>query len=306
MTDHVPLTDWPTGRVGLVTIVGRPNVGKSTFLNHALRYHLAAVSARPQTTRRHWRGVLSDDESQIIFIDTPGVHDGKTKLGDAMLASVSRSLDDADVIVCIVDPSRECGAEDELVADRIGGRSTPVVLALNKSDITTLEQRDAATTFYCQHLKGEVTPSSISALSGEGTDELIQRIRNLLPYGPFFYPLDHLTDAVERDIGAEMIREAALEKLFDEVPHALAVCVDTWKDTGKRLRIGATIFVERESQKGIVVGRSGAMIQAIRRDAVQRLRELVDGHVDLRLYVKVAEGWRNRSSFLREHGLAEQ
>ena len=303
---------WPMGLVGMVAIVGRPNVGKSTFLNHALGYHLAAVSAKPQTTRQHWRGILSDEESQIVFVDTPGVHLGKTKLSDEMLRVVHRSLDDADVILCICDPTRSPGEEDQLVAERVASASSRgseftnrVFLVLNKSDAASEEQKQTTRAFY-QKIVGECEEHEMSALEGEGTDALLTKVRGKLSRGPFFYPPDQLTDAIERDIASELIREAALHHLREEVPHCLAVGIDTWQQNEKKLKLTATVFVETESQKGIVLGRHGSLIKTIRSDAIKRLREIIDLRIDLRLYVKVTRDWRNKPAFLRELGLAPE
>lgn len=289
----------------MVAIVGRPNVGKSTFLNHALGYHLTAVSSKPQTTRQHWRGILSDEDSQIVFVDTPGVHLGKTTLNDEMLRAVQRSLSDADIILCICDPTREPGEEDRLVAERVAKFASRVLLILNKSDAATAEKKAGNRAFY-RGIVGDCEEHEMSALKGDGTAALLESVRKRLPRGPFFYPADQLTDAIERDIASELIREAALHHLREEVPHCLAVAIDVWKQTEKKLKLTATVFVETESQKGIVLGRQGSLIKTIRADAVQRLREIIDLHIDLRLYVKVARDWRNRPAFLRELGLAPE
>jgi GTP-binding protein Era len=299
------IDNWPMGKVGMVAIVGRPNVGKSTFLNHALGYHLTAVSSKPQTTRQHWRGILSDEDSQIVFVDTPGVHLGKTTLNDEMLRAVQRSLSDADIILCICDPTREPGEEDRLVAERVAKFASRVLLILNKSDAATAEKKAGNRAFY-RGIVGDCEEHEMSALKGDGTAALLESVRKRLPRGPFFYPADQLTDAIERDIASELIREAALHHLREEVPHCLAVAIDVWKQTEKKLKLTATVFVETESQKGIVLGRQGSLIKTIRADAVQRLREIIDLHIDLRLYVKVARDWRNRPAFLRELGLAPE
>lgn len=297
------LQSWPSGRVGVVAIVGRPNVGKSTFLNSVLNFRLCAVSSKPQTTRKNWRGVLSDDSSQIIFVDTPGAHVGKTVLGEFMLDNVMDSLRDADVILCLTDPSRSCGDEDQLVAERIGSLNKPVLLLLNKSDITTEEERAETTTFYQEYLEGDVF--EISAAENSNLDSVLSAIRERLPEGPFFYDPEEITDAFMRDIAAEQIREAALELLQKEVPHALAIEINKWDEGPKKTTIKATIHVERDSQKRIVVGQNGSMIAAIRRNAVQSLVELCDGRINLNLYVKVSKDWRNRKNFLRNLGLVD-
>jgi len=299
------LSDWPTGKVGYVAIVGRPNVGKSTFLNATLGYHLAAVSSRPQTTRRRWRGILSDDDSQIIFVDTPGVHEQNTRLGVFMLESVQRSLQDADVVLCVCDGYREPGEEDEMVTDRVAAAGQPVILVVNKTDVATAEQQAEIRQFYTDRIDGIFAQFAISALRGDKLDDVLVLIREQMPTGPFFYPPDQVSDAFERDIGAEMIREAALQYLHQELPHALAVEVVEWQDTGKKLKIIANLYVERDSQKPMVVGKNGEMLNKIRADAVKLLRELSDMFVDLRIHVKVADKWRNKKRFLEDMGLMD-
>jgi GTP-binding protein Era len=299
------MDNWPTGKVGVVAIVGRPNVGKSTFLNRVLDYRLTAVSSRPQTTRQRWRGILSDASSQIIFVDTPGVHAGKTRLGEAMLGAVSGALKDADVAVLICDPGREPGAEDALTAEQLADIQAPLLLVLNKSDTTDEKSREASRVFYLERLGDVAGVLEISALNGNNCEALLELIREQLPSGPFFYDPEQITDAFERDIAAEMIREAALQLLYREVPHALAVEIVKWKENGPKLRVDATIYVERDSQKPIIIGDGGEMLNQIRRDAVNTLRESRDQRIDLRLHVKVAPDWRNKSSFLKGLGLTE-
>ena len=242
--DLESLSNWPTGKVGVVAVVGRPNVGKSTFLNQVLGAHLLAVSPLPQTTRQHWRGILSDEESQIVFVDTPGAHIGSTRLNEAMLHRVDDSLKDADVILCLTDPTRAPGEEDELVAQRVHRAAKPAFLVLNKSDVTDDNQRSETETFYRQILGTDVPCYHMSALTGEKTDTLLAEVRAQLGTGPFFYPADQVMDAYERDIGSEIIREAALQLLREEVPHAIAVEIMQWRDTGKKLQIKANIFVD--------------------------------------------------------------
>ncbi len=299
-------TAWPVGNVGYVAVVGRPNVGKSTFLNQALGAHLLAVSAMPQTTRKHWRGILSDERSQIVFIDTPGAHRGKTRLNDHMLDAVDLSLQDADIVLCMADPTREGGEEDQLVAERVAACSKPVLLLINKCDEAPAEAQDAAIAFFEERLVKPAKIFRLSALKGEGVAAVITYLRKTLPKGPFFFPPDQTMDAFERDIGSEIIREAALGLLHDEVPHALAVEILQWQEAGKRLKIDANLHVERETQKGIVVGKGGAMINEIRRQAERSLKLWLERHIALRLHVKVAKDWRNRDGFMREHGLVDR
>ena len=296
------LDDWPFGKCGIVAIIGRPNVGKSSFLNEVLDLHMQAVSSKPQTTRKNWRGILSTENSQLIFIDTPGAHVGKTKLAGYMLDVVDKSLKDADIALCIADPSREPGAEDELVANRVKAANIPVVLMLNKSDIASSEQQQATEEFY-MNILGEAQIFKAIAHNYDSLKPIIETIREAMPEGPFYYDSEDVTDAFMRDIGAELIREAAINELHKEVPHALAIEVEEWKEQPKKLKIKATIHVERESQKGIVLGQSGSKLKGITREAISKLRELVDQRIELKLYVKVSPDWRNNKGFLNSRGL---
>lgn len=295
--------NWPLGQVGFAAIVGRPNVGKSTFLNRVLDYHLAAVSDKPQTTRRHWSGILSDETSQIVFVDTPGAHLGKTVLNHMMLDAVDRSLLDADVILCMADPSRAPGDEDVLIAERVGAAGKPAFLLLNKADVCSADEQDRMRGFYLEHLGESAAVFAVSALAGDGVDEVLAQVRQALPRGPFLYPPDQVTNSFERDIGAEMIREAALELFREEVPHCLAVEIDEWREAAERLTVRATLYVERESQKGIVVGRGGERIKQVRSQAEKTLHESFGLRVRLKLFVKVAQDWRNKPRFLADMGL---
>jgi GTP-binding protein Era len=302
MTNELSFSQWPKGRVGIVSIVGRPNVGKSTLMNAVLEFHLCAVSAKPQTTRQNWRGILTDKTSQIIFVDTPGAHQGKTILGEMMLDRVMDGLRDADLILCLVDPTRECGAEDKLVAERVAAAKKPCLLIVNKCDVATEVQRTEAKAFFNAIITADTF--EISAIKEDNLDAVLTEIRGRLPQGPFFYEPGEVTDAFMRDIGAEQIREAALELFDKEIPHALAVEIDQWKEGPKKIKIQATIHVEQDSQKRIVVGKNGDKIALIRRRAVISLAELCDTFVNLKLFVKVSKDWRNRKSFLKELGFS--
>ncbi len=296
--------EWPTGKAGFVAIIGRPNVGKSTFLNRILDYPLVAVSPVPQTTRRLWRGIYSDAESQIVFVDTPGMYEGRTVLTDNMRKAVNRSLQDPDLVLCMCDPSRPCGKEDELVVERARGLTVPVIVALNKSDITKDSQKTATEMFYRERLPEKTVVFEISALDGKNVTQVLDQIRKSLPEGPFFYPPDQITDAYMREIGAEVIREAAMKYLFHELPHAIAIEVAEWKETPDKLKIFATVYVESESQKPIILGTKGETLNKIRRDSVTKLKQYFDQRIQLKLFVKVASDWRNRKGFLKDIGLS--
>lgn len=295
---------WPAGRVGYVALLGRPNVGKSTFLNTVLGQHLAAVSAQPQTTRRRLLGIYCEAKAQVLFLDTPGVHRPANELGQSLQRAVDRAVGEADAVLCLADPTREPGEEDRAVAARAAALRVPVVLAVNKCDVATAEGVARTEAAYREALPAAPC-FRVSALSLASLEPLLAALVQSLPEGPFLYPPDQVTDCYERDIGAELIREACLEHLRQEVPHALAVTVDEWADQREPCRVQATLHVERESQKRIVVGRGGAMVSAIRQAAETRLADLCGGPVQLRLWVKVSPDWRDRPGRLREFRLFE-
>lgn len=296
---------WPSGRVGYVALLGRPNAGKSTLMNTVLDFHLAAVSSKPQTTRRSCLGILSDETSQILFLDVPGVHVPQDELDEAMDRSVHRALDEADVILCIADSSRTFGKEDRMVAERAANAGKPVILAVNKVDAAGPGGVDAIQQAYLKIL-GEVPAFRICAKSLQSLTMLLLELRQTLPEGPFLHDPEMVSDSYEREIASELIREALMENLREEVPHAMAVTVDEWKETDKAVRITATLHVERESQKGIVIGRGGMMLNAIRALAVRKLQEVREDTIRLKLYVRVTHDWRNRKNLLRDFGLDGQ
>ncbi|NOY82558.1 MAG: GTPase Era [Kiritimatiellaeota bacterium] len=294
-----PLPPCLEGRVGYIALVGRPNVGKSTFLNAVLDFRLAAVSSKPQTTRRRWLGVRTDADSQLIFLDCPGVHEVGTALDELMQEAVTRAVQDADLVLGMADPTRPPAGEDRLVAEVIASSGKPACLALNKTDAASPEQVEAAAAFFAEHLPG-IPQFRICALQPASLTPLIQVVKERLPVGPFFYPPDQSTDAMEREVGAELIRETVLQLLRDEVPHATAVVIEEWREHGERRRISAVLHVERESQKGILIGKSGRMLARIRTQSEQKLAELTGGPVRLRLWVKVAPNWRRDRRRVRE------
>ena len=291
-----------TGKTGFIALVGRPNTGKSTLLNTLLGQHLAAVSSKPQTTRKHLLGILTDADSQIILLDAPGIHKSKIAIDTSMDKSVERVLDDADIIVCMADPTREQGEEDGMAADRVLAAAKPTIVAVNKTDVATKEQIQVCREFYAARLpKAEFV--EISALSENQSQPLLLKLKAMLPTGPFLYDEDEVTDVYERDIAAELIRETLLEKLKQEIPHSMAVVVDKWSDKGSRISIGATLYIEREGHKAIIIGRGGDRIKAIRVASVRRIAEFTGKHIDLSLFVKVAPDWRSNRRFLNEIGM---
>ena len=292
------------GRVGFVTILGRPNVGKSTFINKALGYHLTAVSTRPNTTRKRWLGILSDKESQIIFSDTPGVHFAKNRMHEAMANTVIGEVNGGDAILCLCDATREFGDEDRRVAQLVRGAEKPVVLVINKMD-TASEVQAVSIAESFQAIMGDVSVFRISAMTGEGIDSLLDHFRQTLPEGPFLFPDDQLTDVIEREISEEVIREAANELMRQELPQEMVVKIDDWAENEKKIKIAATIYVERDSQKAIVIGEKGQMVNRVIKSAREKLRFDLGKFVDLKLSVKVAPDWQNKKCFLREKGIVD-
>ncbi len=291
-------------KAGYVAVAGRPNVGKSTLINTLLGQKIAAVSPKPQTTRKRQLGILTEARGQIVFIDTPGIHRPLHKLGKAMNWEALQAFEDADLVLFMVDASRPPHPEDELVAQRIQEHAAqrPVILALNKADLVDageLERHQAA----YQALLPRAKPVVISALTGAGLNDLLTLLFDLLPTSPPYYDEETLTDLYERDIAADLIREAALLHLRDEVPHSIAVRIDEYKERGERgAYIAATLFVERDSQKAIVIGKGGSMLKQIGTTARQAIEAMSGRKVFLDLRVKVNKNWRNNAHTLRRFG----
>lgn len=293
---------------GYVTLIGRPNVGKSTLLNALLKQKVAAVSPRPQTTRKRQLGILTDDSTQIIFIDTPGIHKPHHKLGEFMNDAATDTLLDADLILWVVDASEAPHEEDFLIANRLTAirADLPVVLVLNKVDTLNAEQiaerREKFAALY-----PNARPIEISALTGAGQSSLMDLLVSSLPAGPKYFPEDTVTDLYERDIAADLIREAALVHLRDEIPHAMAVRIDDYLERGETgAKISATLFVERDSQKGIVIGKGGSMLKEIGSTARKEIERMSGRKVFLDLRVKTSLNWRNDPHALRLFGFEIQ
>jgi len=286
--------------------VGKPNVGKSTLLNHYIGQKIAAVSYKPQTTRQRQLGILTTDEAQIIFVDTPGLHSGDYKLSRFINEEAEYALMDADVILFIVDASSVLNHEDEQLAEVIKEKSgdAALLLVLNKADLAAAsdskqhEQAFQSLLDFDDHIW-------ISAVTKEGCDALLHRIINLLPKGPRYYPEEQITTTYEREIAEDLIRAAALHYLREEVPYGIFVRVNDYKLRQDETRyIHATIFIERESHKGIVIGRGGSMIKKISTMARQEIEEMSGESVYLDLQVKVEKNWRNNPDFLKRYGLS--
>ncbi|MHB0858362.1 MAG: GTPase Era [Anaerolineae bacterium] len=291
----------PDHRSGFVALVGKPNVGKSTLLNAWLGQKVAAVSPKPQTTRNRLLGILTRPDAQAIFVDTPGIHLPRTKLGDYMVNAAKQAIPDADVVLFLVDVSEPPDEADRQIAQLMAGSKVPVVMVQNKIDLVPEEEREAKRATYAA--LGDFETTAISALAGEDRDALLERVIGLLPTGPRYYPEDQLTDQEERFIAAELVREQILKLLSQEVPHAVAVVVQDFKErTEDLLYISATIYTEKDSQKGIVIGAKGATLKRIGRDARAELESFFERKVYLELWVKVRKNWRRDDQQLRQFG----
>lgn len=291
---------------GYVAVVGKPNVGKSTLLNHYLGQKIAAVSMRPQTTRRRQLGIFTTEKAQIIFVDTPGLHSGDYKLSSFINAEAQYALMDSDLILFMVDVSKPPDAEDRKLSQEVQENvgQSPVLLVLNKIDLLSPDLIASRLTQY-QALMSFSDWVEISAITEAGRELLLNRIIQLLPEGPKYYPDDQVTDIYEREIAGDLIRAAAMQYLEDEVPYALFVRVNDYEAReGNRRYVHATLFVERESHKGIVIGKNGAMIKQIGIAARSEIEEMSEEEVFLDLQVKVEKNWRNNPDFLRRVGLS--
>ena len=311
LNDEAP----PDHRSGFVAVIGKPNVGKSTLINAWLGEKIAIVSPKPQTTRNRLRGILTRPDAQIVFVDTPGIHQPRHKLGEFMVETATKSIPDADVVLFMVDVSEMPTAEDEQIAQLIEEQGqAPVVLVLNKADLLPPEKVQRYSDAYFKLVKHDAWVECeayrnqwmmISATRGDNRDKLLDMVVARLPEGPRYYPPDQLTDQTMRFIVAELVREQVLRFVHQEVPHAVAVVVEEWKQRREDLTyIGATVFVEKDSQKGIIIGEGGRMLKRIGRAAREEIERLVGNRVYLELWVKVRKQWRKDEDELRRLGYA--
>uniref|UniRef100_UPI003FEF1F43 GTPase Era n=1 Tax=Roseburia sp. TaxID=2049040 RepID=UPI003FEF1F43 len=289
---------------GFVTIIGRPNVGKSTLMNHLIGQKIAITSKKPQTTRNRIQTVYTDMErGQIVFLDTPGIHKAKNKLGEYMVNVAESTLNEVDVILWLVEPTNFIGAGEQHIAEQIKKVNTPVILVINKVDTV---EKDKVLEFIDTYRKiydfEEIIPAS--ALREQNLDTVVDMIFKYLPYGPMFYDEDTVTDQPERAIVAEIIREKALHALDDEIPHGIAVEIDRMKQRKNQdiIDIDATIVCERESHKGIIIGKGGAMLKKIGSNARYEMEQLLEAKVNLKLWVKVKKDWRDSDYLMKNFG----
>ncbi len=292
---------------GFVTLIGRPNVGKSTLMNRIIGQKIAITSNKPQTTRNRIETVLTDERGQIVFLDTPGIHKAKNKLGVYMQKVTTAAMKGVDLILWLIEPDEFVGGGDAYIAERLRNQNTKVILVINKTD--TIPHENILTTInaYKDLLDfAEIVP--VSALRNSGIEDLVSTIFKYLPEGPYFFDPDTITDQPERAIVAEMIREKALHALSDEVPHGIAVMVDQMHDRKDKpiCDIDATIICERESHKGIIIGKRGSMLKKIGTNARFEIERLLGCKVNLKLFVKVKENWRDSEVLLANYGFKNE
>ena len=289
---------------GMISIVGRPNVGKSTLTNALVGEKIAIVTNKPQTTRNRIQTVLTTEEGQIVFVDTPGIHKAKNKLGEYMVNVAERTLNEVDVVLWLVEPTTFIGAGEKHIAEQLKKVSTPVILVINKIDSVKKEEiLPAIATYKDIYDFAEIVP--VSARNGNNTEELLKAVMKYLPYGPQFYDEDTITDQPERQIVAELIREKALHSLQEEIPHGIAVAIDSMKMKNKVMHIDATIICERDSHKGIIIGKQGNMLKKIGSTARYEIEKMLDCQVNLKLWVKVKKDWRDSEYLMKNFGYRE-
>ena len=286
---------------GFVTLIGRPNVGKSTLMNRIIGQKIAITSDKPQTTRNKIQTVYTSDEGQIVFVDTPGIHKAKNKLGDYMVNTAQRTIGEVDVVLWLVEPTTFIGAGERHIIEQLEKIKEPVILVINKIDSVKPEEvLKAIDTYRTEYEFAEVVP--VSAKTSVNLNALLECIMKYLPYGPAFYDEDTITDQPERQIVAELIREKALRLMEKEIPHGIAVSIESMKFRKKIVDIEATIVCERDSHKGMIIGKNGAMLKKIGSQARVEIEDMLECKVNLQLWVKVKKDWRDSDFLLKNFG----
>ncbi len=305
------MSENPSYKSGFVTLIGRPNVGKSTLMNRLIGQKIAITSNKPQTTRNRIQTVLTLDEGQIVFLDTPGIHKAKNKLGDYMVNVAEHTVSEADVVLWLVEPTDYIGAGERHIIEQLKKVKTPVILVINKTDTVKKEMiLKFIDTYRVEMDFKEIVP--VSAFTGDNVDELVKCILKYLPYGPAFYDEDTITDQPMRQIVAELVREKALRLLEEEIPHGIAVSIESMKEkaqsgdgksgNGRICHIRATIVCEKESHKGIIIGKGGAMLKKIGQSARREIEDFLEMQVNLQLWVKVKKDWRGSDFLIKNFG----
>jgi GTP-binding protein Era len=290
---------------GFVTLIGRPNVGKSTLMNQLIGQKIAITSNKPQTTRNRIQTVLTEERGQIVFVDTPGIHKAKNKLGEYMVGAAEKTINEVDVVCWLVEPATFIGAGEQHIIDRLKSIQTPIILVINKVDTIKKEELLPVIAHYKNELDfAEIIP--VCAKTGQYKEDLVDAIFKYLPYGPMFYDEDTVTDQPMRQIVSELIREKALHALNEEIPHGIAVVIDSMKERrgnkGPIMDIQATIICERDSHKGIIIGKAGAMLKKIGANARFEIERQLDMKVNLQLWVKVKKEWRDSDILIKNFG----
>ena len=288
---------------GFVAIIGRPNVGKSTLMNHLIGQKIAITSKKPQTTRNRIQTVYTCEDGQIVFLDTPGIHKAKNKLGEYMVNVAEQTLRDVDVVMWLVEPTTFIGAGEKHIAEQLEKTSLPVILVINKVDTVKKEEiLQVIDTYRKLYDFAEIIP--VSALRGQNTDDIIQSLFKYMTYGPMFYDEDTVTDQPQRQIVAEVIREKALHALDEEIPHGIAVTIEKMRERKgqKIVDIEATIICERDSHKGIIIGKQGTMLKKIGSNARYEIEKMLEEKVNLRIWVKVRRDWRDSDTLMKNFG----
>lgn len=306
MTSPLVSTSSKEFRSGFVSVIGRPNAGKSTLLNHLIGQKVLIMSDKPQTTRNRIQCILTEERGQIVFLDTPGIHKPKHKLGEYMVGKAKESMRDVDIILYMVDLSAEYGPGEEYIIEMLKQTKTPCVLVLNKVDLLATKELLMRKIQQFAALVDFKAIVPISAKTGENSDELLNVIFAQLSKGPMYYPEDEVTDQPERFIMAELVREKVLQLTHDEIPHSIAVVIEEVEEKKTLVKVRALIVVERESQKGIVIGAGGRHLKEISSLARLDIEALLGSKVFLEVWVKVKKDWRNRPDSLRNYGYGKE